>query len=298
MSGVMQMLVGGKGGPSSLWSTMTLNWVAGSSGRAYPGTQGDYAAISTIPTTANYVFSSGYHYFDISAGSYSVTIKGAEGSSTAHGYGATIIATMVVASATRLVALVGNPASGNYSAGGMSAIALRNAASDIYTSAVPVVVAGGGGGGYANADAQRDGGDISWPSTTRRGTSIQQNYDGGAAFNNVYTPEVYPNTTGGQGSNAAQHWVWGGRGGVTTPCGATQGGFGGGGGSCPAGGGGYYGGKPGGDNPSGTSGGGGTSYRATSGTCYISTWADGSLNGSTRNASPGTAGGQIIITAL
>ena len=45
-------------------------------------------------------------------------------------------------------------------------------------------------------------------------------------------------------------------------------------------------------------GGGGTSYRLTSGGVYISAWSDGSLNGSSRSASPGTAYGYISIVKV
>ena len=289
---------------SLLWNSLDLNWVAGSSGRAYPGSQAQYAAISTIPGTANYAFNSGYHYFDISAGTYTVNIKGAEGSGTQHGYGADITATMVVTAATRLVAIVGNPGNGSYSGGGMSAIALRNAGSDIYTSATAVLVAGGGAGGYSSSHSQLDAGGVGWNPTTRRtyntdrGDGRGGTYDGGASFNNNYNPEIYASSQGGQGSEAAQHWVWGSRGGIATPCGGgQQGGFGGGGGSCPAGGGGYYGGTAGGNSPAATGGGGGTSYRLTSGTVSISAWSDNGTNGSSRTANPGTAGGRITITA-
>jgi hypothetical protein len=279
-----------------LWNSLALRSVAGSSGRAYPGTQAEYAAASgaVIPGTAGYVFNSGYHYFDITEGNYTVSIRGAEGSGSQHGYGAIITASMTVVTTTRMVAIVGNPGSGNYSAGGMSALALRNAASDVYTSATALLVAGGGGGGYSVLNTEADAGGTTWTSTTRRGTSTTE-YDGGAAFNAVYNPEIYSNSTGGQGSTAAQHWVWGSLGGRVTPCGADQGGFGGGGGSCPAGGGGFYGGKAGG---SGYGGGGGTSYRLASGAvAFISAWSDAGTNGTSRTQQPGLLGGQLTITA-
>lgn len=293
-------------GAAVAWNNLILNWTAGASGRAYPGTQSQYATSgdTVIPVASNYTFSSGYHYFDISPGTYSVNIQGAEGSGSQHGYGAIITATMVVAQTTRLVAIVGNPGNGSYSGGGMSAIAIRNASSDTYTSAIPLLVAGAGSGGYSSSHSEMDAGGVSWSPTTRRGTSTDRGdgrggtYDGGAAFNNVYTPELYSSTQGGQGSQAAQHWVWGSRGGIATPCGNEQGGFGGGGGSCPAGGGGYYGGKAGGNSPDARGGGGGTSYRLSSGSfAYISSWSDAGLNGSSRTAQPGTAGGRISITS-
>lgn len=292
-----------------IWSNLVLNSVSGNSGPAYPGTQQQYESVSgtVIPLASNYAFNSGYHYFDIGTGTYSVSIQGAEGSGAQHGFGAIISATMVVSQPTRLVAIVGNPGAGNYTGGGMSAIALRNTGSDIYTSAVPVLVAGGGAGGYIYFHSELDAGGVNWTSTTRRGQSTDRGdgrggvYDGGAAFNDVYTPEIYANTEGGQGSVAAQHWVWGSRGGIQPACGtdvSRQGGFGGGGGSCPAGGGGYYGGKAGGNNPTHYGGGGGTSYRATSGTVYISAWSDAGVNGNDRSSNPGTARGQISITAV
>jgi hypothetical protein len=279
-----------------LWNSLALRWVAGSNGRAYPGTQANYAAASgaVIPGTAGYVFNAGYHYFDITEGNYTVSIRGAEGSGSQHGYGAIITASMTVVTTTRMVAIVGNPGSGNYSGGGMSALALRNAASDVYTSATALLVAGGGGGGWSSLNSGSDGGDTSWTPTTRRGTAYND-YDGGAGFLNTYTPEVYGASTG-QGSVSAQHWVWGSLGGRATPCGADQGGFGGGGGSCPAGGGGYVGGIRGG---SGYGGGGGTSYRLASGAvAFISAWSDAGTNGTSRTQQPGLLGGQLTITAV
>ena len=283
-----------------LWNSFALRWTTQVGLVAGPGTQAQYAAAAgaVIPSTAGYVFNSGYHYFDITEGNYTVSIRGAEGSGTQHGYGAIITASMTVVTTTRMVAIVGNPGSGLYSGGGMSALALRNAASDIYTSAIPILVAGGGGGGYSTLNSEADAGGTNWTSITRRG--IGGIYDGGASFFNNYNPELYNNTTGGQGSNAAQHWVWGSRGGIATACGGgtSQGGFGGGGGSCPAGGGGYYGGRAGGEGPS-RGGGGGTSYRLASGAvAFISAWSDAGTNGSTRTANPGTAGGELTITAV
>ena len=282
-----------------LWNNLALRWATPSSGigRPYPGSQAEYAAASgaVIPATAGYTFNAGYHYFDITEGNYTVDICGAEGSGTQHGYGAIITASMTVVTTTRMVAIVGNPASGSYGAGGMSALALRNAASDIYTSATALLVAGGGGGGWSSLNSESDGGNTSWTPTTRRGQVNNGVYDGGASFLNNYNPEIYYSSSGGQGSTAAQHWVWGALGGTQGACGPA-GAFGGGGGGCPAGGGGYYGGKPG---DGGYSGGGGTSYRLSSGAiAYISAWSDNGTNGSTRNANPGTAGGQLTITAV
>jgi hypothetical protein len=54
----------------------------------------------------------------------------------------------------------------------------------------------------------------------------------------------------------------------------------------------------GGDAPAASGGGGGTSYRLTSGGVYISTWSDGSLNGSSRSANPGTAHGYISVVKV
>jgi hypothetical protein len=289
--------------PPALWTgSLILNGVAGSSGRAYPGTQAEYAGTATIPATSNYAFSSGYHFFDISAGTYSVSIKGAEGSGTQHGYGADISATLIVVQQTRMVALIGNAANGNYSGGGGTFLAITSG--NVYTTATALLVAGGGGGGYTATHNEIDAGGTSWTPTTRRGLSTDRGdgrggtYDGGAAFSNVYNPEIYASTEGGQGSTAAQHFVWGGRGGITTACsGSQQGGFGGGGGSCPAGGGGYYGGKAGGNSPGQYGGGGGTSYRLSSGsTAYISAWSDVGTNGSSRTSNPGTVYGSLSIT--
>ena len=261
---------------------------------ALPGTQARYAASpgTIIPTTLNYAFNSGYHYFDLPAGTYSVLIKGAEGSGNNHGLGAIINATLVVVASTRFVALVGNYGTGQYSGGGMTAIALRNSGSfDVYTSAIPILVAGGGGGGYgsqATVGLQAWGGSVDDDPTIRRGVATDGPgglgvYDGGAAFSNVYSPIRYNNVTGVQGDVGAQHFVWGGLGGRATACETIfTGGFGGGGGACPGGGGGYYGGKAGGDSPSQSQGGGGTSYRLASGSvAYISSWSGGGGNGNT-----------------
>lgn len=289
--------------PPALWTgSLTLNGVAGSSGRAYPGTQAEYAATATIPATSNYAFSSGYHFFDINDGTYSVRIKGAEGSGNQHGWGADITATLIVLQQTRMVALIGNPASGNYSGGGGTFLAITSG--NVYSSATALLVAGGGGGGYSTSHGDMDAGGTSHNSTTRRGSSTDRGdsrggaYDGGAAFSNVYNTEMYSSTEGGQGSNAAQHFVWGGLGGIQPACGGgQQGGFGGGGGGCPAGGGGFYGGKPGGNSPGQYGGGGGTSYRLSSGSiAYISAWSDVGTNGSSRTSNPGTAYGYLSIT--
>lgn len=295
-------VIGGGGGgggtppaPTILWTSLSLTWKAGSSGRAYPGSVSDYASTAVIPTAAAYSFNSGFHYFNIGPGTYSVNIRGAEGSGSEHGYGAIILATLVVTATTRLVAIVGNPGTGSYSGGGMTALAIRSDSSDTYTGATPLLVAGGGGGGYSSRNSEADAGGTSWTPTTRRGTSTTE-YDAGASFPNIGDVSIYSNSFSGQGGAGAQHWVWGALGGRTTPCGSDQGGFGGGGGSCPAGGGGYYGGKAGG---SGYGGGGGTSYRlSTVGTCYISTWSDVGTNGSSRGSNPGTAGGSFTITSV
>lgn len=283
------------------WGPMTLNAATDGNGVAYPGTQAQYAAVSTIPTGINYVFSSGYHYFDISAGTYSIDIRGAEGSGTNHGRGAKILATLVVLSATRLVAVVGNAGSGSYGGGGGTFLAMRNAASDVYTSATALLVAGGGGGGYSATNTSADAGITTDSSTTRRGTTTDRAYDGGAGFLASYNPEIYPSTTGGQGSAAAQHFVWGCRGGIETACGGingNSGGFGGGGGTCPAGGGGYVGGYAGGNSPSAQGGGGGTSYRLASGaTAYISAWSDNGYNG-TINGTTGLLNGYLSINKV
>lgn len=256
----------------------------------------------SYPASINYAFSGGYHYFTLPAGTYNVIIRGAEGSGTQHGYGANITATMVVTAATRMVALVGTAGAGNYSGGGGTYLA-ATLGTDDQTTSTAVLVAGGGGSGYVSLGSQADGGNTAWNSTTQRTHNTDCPaynggvYDGGASFGNFFNPAVYNCTTS---ASRARNFVEGGTGGQVTACGSgssQEGGFGGGGGSCPAGGGGYYGGAPGGNSPQNTGGGGGTSYRLTSGTVSISTWADGSLNGSTRSANPGTAHGFLQITS-
>jgi hypothetical protein len=295
------------GSSSGSWAgTLSLQGVAGSSGPAYPGTQGQYAALASIPSGTNYSFDSGYHYFDMVPGTYSVRIKGAEGSGTQHGYGADISATITVSQTTRMVALIGNAGSGSYGGGGGTFLAITTG--NTYTTATALLVAGGGGGGYTSFHDQLDGGDTSWTPTTRRGNSTDRGdgrggtYDGGAAFSAVYNPELNPSTEGGQGSTAAQHFVWGGRGGIHTNCGSgagQQGGFGGGGGSCPGGGGGYYGGKAGGNAPGQYGGGGGTSYRLSSGAiAFIPSWTYVGTNGTTRTATSSLASGSLSITRV
>lgn len=274
--------------------TIAINFATQGSNTSLPGLQATYASSpgSVIPATVNYVFDAGYHYFDLPAGTYTVVIKGAEGSGNYHGLGAVINATMVVTATTRFVALVGNYGTGSYGAGGMTAIALRNTGSlDVYTSAIPILVAGGGGGGYSLNTVLANAGQVDDDPTVRRGVSTDNVYDGGAAFSNVYAPMRYINVAGTQGDVGAQHFVWGGLGGRGTPClnGASggYGGFGGGGGNCPGGGGGYYGGKAGGDTPAGSPGGGGTSYRLSSGSvAYISAWSSGGYNGFTAASIP------------
>jgi len=272
-------------------SQIAINFATDGSSSSGPGTQAGYAASAgtVIPASANYVFISGYHYFDLLPGTYTVVIRGAEGSGNNHGLGAVINATMVVVLASRFVALVGNYGTGLYGGGGMTAIALRNAATDVYTSAIPILVAGGGGGGYdQTVTTQAWAGQTTDDPTIRRGIATDGPspgvgvYDGGAAFSNVYSPIRFSSVTGVQGDVGAQHFVWGGLGGRNSPCGVGHGGFGGGGGACPGGGGGYYGGKAGGDTPSQSPGGGGTSYRLESGgTAYISAWSSGGWQGTT-----------------
>jgi hypothetical protein len=282
---------------------MAINFAIGTN-VAFPGTQAAYGSSTgtIIPAGINYVFANGYHYFTLQPGTYAVNIKGAEGSGQNHGRGAVIDATLVVTEAARFVALVGNYGSGNYGGGGMTAIALRNAANDGYATAIPVLVAGGGGGGYSFSTPQADAGHIQDSPTIRRGAATDGgglgNYDGGAAFLNVYAPLHYSNVTGTQGGVGAQHFVWGGLGGRTDMCGQGWGGFGGGAGTCPGGGGGYYGGKAGGDSPSGSPGGGGTSYRlATPGIAYISNWLNAGYNGASTILIP-YAGGFFSITPV
>lgn len=277
--------VSGGGGTSQI----AINFATDGTSSSGPGTQAGYAASlgTVIPLSANYVFISGYHYFDLIPGTYTVVIRGAEGSGNNHGLGAVINATMVVVLASRFVALVGNYGTGLYGGGGMTAIALRNAATDVYTSAIPILVAGGGGGGYdQTVTYQAWAGQTTDDPTIRRGIATDNSnvgvYDGGGAFSNVYSPMRLTGVTGVQGDVGAQHFVWGGLGGRNTPCGVGHGGFGGGGGACPGGGGGYYGGKGGGDIPAQSPGGGGTSYRLESGgTAYISAWSSGGWQGTT-----------------
>jgi hypothetical protein len=299
------MLLAASGGASNPFTGLTLT-LAGASlpsnQRANPpaSTSTYTSAGSVLPADATY--SAGYVYFNIYPGTYTVQIKGAEGSGSQHGFGATINATMVSSVTARMIALIGQAGSGNYSAGGMSALAL-SAGGNTYTGATPILIAGGGGGGYSTLQPEGDGGGTSWSPTTRRGINTDCPtygggvYDAGAPFNpSFHTVSIYSCTVG---SGAAQAFLSGALGGTVTSCGsAEQGGFGGGGGSCPGGGGGYYGGLAGGNSPSQQGGGGGTSYRLTSGGVYISAWSDGSLNGSSRNANPGTAHGFISIVKV
>lgn len=298
MSGNMMLLAASGGGGNPFTGlTLTLSGAPISTGaRADPlaNTSLYTAAGSVLPAGATY--SNGYIYFDIYPGTYTVVMKGAEGSGTQHGYGATINATMVSTVTARMIALIGYAGAGSYGGGGMSALAL-SAGGDTYSGATAILVAGGGGGGYSTLQAQADGGDTSWSSTTRRGTNTDCSpyggiYDAGAPFvNGAHIVTQYNCTTG---SEAARAFTNGALGGKTTAC-SDPGGFGGGGGGCPGGGGGYYGGLAGGNSPTQSGGGGGTSYRLTSGGVYISAWSDGSLNGSSRTANPGTAHGYISI---
>lgn len=306
MSGNM-MLLAASGGGSSPFTGLTLMLNSGSIPNA---TRGDPPANTSTYTNAGSVlpadatYSAGYVYFNIYPGTYTVEIKGAEGSGSQHGFGATINATMVSSVTARMIALIGQAGSGAYSAGGMSALAL-SAGGDTYAGATAILVAGGGGGGYSSSlQAQADGGSTSWPSTTRRGTNTDCSgygggiYDAGAPFvNGAHTVSSYSCTINTDTEPRA--FTNGARGGRMTACGSSvQGGFGGGGGSCPGGGGGYYGGLAGGNSPVQSGGGGGTSYRLTSGGVYISAWSDGTLNGSSRTAEPGTAHGYISIVKV
>ena len=259
------------------------------------------AGMNKPATGINYAFASGYHYFTLGPGTFTVIIKGAEGSSSEHGYGAYITATMVATQTVRMVALVGTAGAGSYSGGGGTFLAYT-AGTDVYTSPTAILVAGGGGGGYVSAGAERDGGPTTWASTTQRKNNTDCPsynggvYDGGGSFSNPFVVAAYSCTTS---AAAAQNFISGGRGGQQTACGSgtgNEGGFGGGGGGCPAGGGGYYGGAPGGNSPTNYGGGGGTSYRATSGIVTITSWSDTGTNGSSRSANPGTAHGYLKIT--
>lgn len=267
-------------------------------------TQAEYTSGGmTYPSTGiSYAFNSGYHYFTVGPGTFTVIIKGAEGSGTEHGYGAYITATMVATAAVRMVALVGTAGTGSYSGGGGTFLAYSSGP-DTYVGATAILVAGGGGGGYSAVNPpQRDAGDTTWSPTTQRknNTDCATNnggvYDGGASFSNPFTVGAYSCTVS---ASAAQNFIAGGKGGQATSCGSgtgNEGGFGGGGGSCPAGGGGYYGGAPGGNSPTNYGGGGGTSYRAVTGSVTITAWSDTGLNGSSRSANPGTTHGYLKIT--
>lgn len=283
--------------------TLTLNSTSvGTSARHLPPSSvSTYTSDGSILPTGT-IYSSGYFYFTLPAGTYSVVMKGAEGSGNGHGYGATLNAVLVCTASTRMVAIIGQAGSGQYSGGGMSALAMTAGGADTYAGATPVLVAGGGGGGYGGIGPQSDAGDTSWSPTTRRNNNTGCStygggvYDAGAPFiNNAHDVSNYNCTVGGA---AAVAFTAGATGGTQAACGSNvPGGFGGGGGGCPAGGGGYYGGLAGGDTPSATGGGGGTSYRATSGTVYVSAWVDGALNGSSRTSNPGTAFGYLSIVS-
>ena len=305
MSGSMMLLAAGAGVAPNPFTGLTLTLTGASLGATEranpPASVGTYTAVgSVLPADATY--SAGYVYFNIYPGTYTVQIKGAEGSGPQHGFGATINATMVSSVTARMIALIGQAGSGSYGAGGMSVLAL-SAGGNTYAGATAILVAGGGGGGYSTLQSEADAGGTSWSSTTRRGvnggcaTYGGGPYDAGAPFNPAFhSVSVYNCTTANW---SAQAFLSGARGGIGTDCGSSiQGGFGGGGGSCPGGGGGYYGGFAGGDSPFASGGGGGTSYRLTSGGVYISAWSDGSLNGSSRSASPGTAYGYISIVKV
>ena len=224
-------------------------------------------------TVGTYNYVSGYHYFTLPTGAYTVQLWGGEGSGTAHGYGRKLTGTLQVSGNIRFAALVGSPGVANYGGGGMSALATIPG-SDIPGGATAIFVAGGGGGGYsAPRNGEADGGGLGDSFTTRRGQEVTSGlYSGGASFGGFHAVEISTNET------AAQAFVAGGTGGFGSNCGTGPGGFGGGGGSCPAGGGGYYGGWPGGNSPSSRGGGGGTSYRLTSGNPYMSSSSNDGFN--------------------
>ena len=298
----IQMLLG-RGGAAPFTGTLTLNSasVAVASRNSPPASVSTYTTDGSVLPTGT-VYSGGYFYFTLPAGTFTVVMKGAEGSGPNHGYGATINATVVCTTSTRMVAIIGQAGSGVYSAGGMSALAITAGGADTYAGATPVLVAGGGGGGYTFLGSESDAGGTSWTPTTRRTNNTECPtygggvYDAGAPFTSgAYTVSRNSCTVG---AGVAVAFTAGATGGSVTDCSGTEkGGFGGGGGSCPGGGGGYYGGTAGGNSPQQYGGGGGTSYRATSGTVYVSAWSDGALNGSSRNANPGTAFGYLSVVS-
>jgi len=197
----------------------------------------------------NMTRSNGFRYFTLPAGTYTVTVAGASGSSPEHGYGIIRRGTMVLGSSTNMMALVGHNGQSSYGGGGMSGLAIgtNNA------SATPIFVAGGGGGGYGGTNPARDGQE----GTSGGGGAGSQNYDSGAGwFSNA--SRSYSN-----GEPRARSVTNGANGGNQNACGGSGGGFGGGGGNCPAGGGGYTEGGAGGDGGPFGGGGGGGSYHTS-----------------------------------
>ena len=178
------LLAAGAGVAPNPFTGLTLTLAGsglGASARANPPASiSTYTSVgSVLPADATY--SSGYVYFNIYPGTYTVEIKGAEGSGTQHGFGATINATMVSSVTTRMIALLGQAGSGSYSGGGMSALAL-SAGGDTYAGATPILIAGAGGGGYSSLQSEADAGGTSWSSTTRRGTSAGCATYGGGVY--------------------------------------------------------------------------------------------------------------------
>lgn len=279
-------------GPTSSPSLINVRFNANSSSTNYSApSNAQLQAAETYTlgnaTTIGLTYGNGFRYFSLNAGSYTVTISGANGSGTQHGYGIILTGTLTLPSTTNLVALVGHNGTGSYSGGGMSALAIGTS----YTTATALFVAGGGGGGYSSFNTNLD---AKAASTAVPATCTDFAYDSGAGFT-ANGARSY------SGSGLAQSFRNGGQGGVSTSCGSVYGGFGGGGGSCPAGGGGYVGGYAGGNSPSAVGGSGGSSYWDTT---YISGVTTVGWRGSNRtltnstNATVVAESGYITITKV
>lgn len=200
--------------------------------------------------------------FTMPSGNYIWRSRSSSGSGSSHYTFMEATGTMTFSSNTSVMLLVPNHGAGSYSGGG-GLFFIQG--SNFSSPGNAILVIGGGGGGYSASNANQAVGPFTnntSTASTRRQTSSDFAYDGGAGFLNTYTPESY------QGQEPkALHFTQGGAGGGSTACGNERGGFGGGGGACPAGGGGYVGGRAGGNSPNALGGGGGTSYYNTT---YIS----------------------------
>jgi hypothetical protein len=193
---------------------------------------------STISLTR----ANGFRYFTMTAGSYTVTISGANGSGNNHYRGRVLSGTLTLTSTTNLMAVVGHNGVGSYSGGGMTGLAIGTN----FATATPIFVAGGGAGGYSTSHSVGDG----RPDNTYQTYNNGGFYDPGAGW--------FSNAGSGNASTPARSITNGGFGSIGG-CGDGAG-FGGGGGGCPGGGGGYQGGQAGGNSPAQTGGTGGTSY--------------------------------------